>query len=140
MVQEFASFYGDGQSIVGVGLGVDNAGNNIGTGVALNVANASPSSLDLARDFTASDANDTPNPLQGGYRVYSNDTQPLVLALPLDGSLTVGPFTPGSTGSIFGVSVGGLVGAAAGYSTTQKLLEGSFDWSCSIPYTFELFG
>lgn len=99
-------------------------------GFGFNLTNASPALFDLApHAWTPSDTNDTPNGVVANYKTTGGN---LTLAFPLDGSLTLNPFT--AQAGVFAarpLGINGLVGASPYYALA--------DVACSVPAGVELF-
>ena len=132
-------FYGGKTSGVFVTLGKDYDGNDLpGKAFGAEFFYSTVGSLDLARNFTASDPN-TPNPLSTDRYVDAGSRDAVTFAFPNGGFLTTSPFGVYSAGSIFAVRLDNLQGAINGYSVDFGQPSGAENFNCTPNGSYFLF-
>ncbi|QIW95318.1 hypothetical protein AMS68_000836 [Peltaster fructicola] len=104
-VNTFTTFPGDGGAADldrTIFVNTLNTDGNPNIGIALD--NASPASIDLARQFVPSDSS-TSRPLDSGGEVNGVSSDPLIVSLPYKGYLNITSITAGQSGQMFSVNV-----------------------------------
>ncbi|QIW99748.1 hypothetical protein AMS68_005266 [Peltaster fructicola] len=108
-------------------------GQDLSPALGLNLDNASPSQIDIARQFVPSDPGTT-SPLSSGIfaNVTDYDHDNATFPLPPTGDLTLGPITTGDAYKVISASVSNLQGNLHIYSFERSVDLGRFGVQCTV--------